>query len=411
MNIASIATTRSTSPGLMQALLHRRKTIQLLGALGLSSVALPVAARTAMANSTHQEAAEASPVPGPRDDGTMLWKVTVGGMDMDNAIDFHAFFPKQITINAGDGILFAFAPMGRPQFHTVTFTSGEALPPLFVPNLVEGTPVMTDAGAPQLLINPDVAWPNDRTDYDGTGFLNSGLDVLRAPDAGPFIVNFTTPGTYEYVCVVHAVVMQGTVVVQEAGAELPHDQAAYDEMAAAEMDAYRGQGIEAVAELEAMAATPAADGPTTWDVAVGAGGLTSARVMSFIPRVLTIKAGDTVRWTNRSDGEPHTVTFLGGAEPPQDVLVEPQESGQPKIMQNMETFLPSGGADYDGTAYTNSGFNGLPPEINEMFGLVGQTYELTFPVAGEYPYYCILHSSGPEAEGPMEMNGTIIVEA
>jgi plastocyanin len=133
--------------------------------------------------------------------------------------------------------------------------------------------------------------------------------------------------------------------------------------------------------------------------------------MSFIPEVVTIKAGDTVRWTNRSDGEPHTVTFLGDSEPPQDVLIEPQDSGQPKVLQNMLTFLPSGGPEFDSTQYINSGFNGLPPEVNEMFGLVGQTYELTFTEPGEYPYYCILHSSGPEAEGPMEMNGRVIVEA
>lgn len=400
-----------TSPDLLHTLLSRRKTVQVLGALGLSAAILPAAGRSVLASGAHQASPTASPVPGPREDGTMLWQVRVGGMDMDNAIDFHAFFPKEITINAGDGILFAFAPMGRPQFHTVTFTSGEDLPPLFVPDMVDGTPVATEAGAPQLQINPDVAWPNGRTEYDGTGFVNSGLDVLRAPDAEPFIVDFTTPGTFTYVCIIHGVVMEGTVIVQEAGAELPHDQAAYDAMATEEMETYRGQGVEAVAELEAMSATPSADGPTTWDVAVGAGGLTSARVMSFIPRELTITVGDTVRWTNRSDGEPHTVTFLGGTEPPQDVLIEPQDSGQPKILQNMETFLPSGGAEFDGTQYTNSGFNGLPPEINELFGLVGQTYELTFTEAGEFPYYCILHSSGPEAEGPMEMNGRIIVEA
>lgn len=411
MNNVLHPSTDTTSSDLLHAILSRRKTVQLLGALGLASAALPAASRSLLASGAHQASATASPAPGPREDGSTLWKVQVGGMDMDNAIDFHAFFPMEITINAGDGILFEFAPMGRPQFHTVTFTSGEALPPLFVPELVDGTPVVTESGAPQLQINPEVAWPNGRLEYDGTGFVNSGLDVLRAPDAGPFVLDFTTPGTYEYACVVHSVVMQGTVIVQEAGSELPYDQAAYDTMAAEEIEAYRGQGIEAVAALEAMAATPSADGPTTWDVAVGAGGLTSARVMRFIPQELTIKVGDTVRWTNRSDGEPHTVTFLGGAEPPQDVLVEPQDSGQPKVLQNMETFLPSGGTEYDGTQYTNSGFNGLPPEINEMFGLVGQTYELTFTEAGEFPYYCILHSSGPEAEGPMEMNGRIIVEA
>jgi plastocyanin len=164
MNTRHPSFARTPSTDLMQALLTRRKAAQLLGALGLSSVALPAAGRAALASQEHHASPSASPAPGPRDDGTMLWKVQVGGMDMDNAIDFHAFLPKEITINAGDGVLFEFAPMGRPQFHTVTFTSGEDLPPLFVPDMADGTPVVTDAGAPQLAINPDVAWPNDRQD-------------------------------------------------------------------------------------------------------------------------------------------------------------------------------------------------------------------------------------------------------
>ncbi|HLU34479.1 MAG TPA: plastocyanin/azurin family copper-binding protein [Thermomicrobiales bacterium] len=402
------ATFRTTD--LLDNLLTRRKALKLLGAAGIATASLPQT--IALAHQGEHEGASpaASQAPGPREDGSMLWSVQVGGMDMDNAIDFHAFFPREITINAGDGILFNFAPMGRPQFHTVTFTSGEELPPLFVPDMADGTPVVSDEGAVQLQINLAVAWPDGRTEYDGTGMTNSGLDVLRTEDQGPYILNFTEPGTYEYACVVHAVVMKGTVVVQEAGAEYPNDQAGYDAMGQEEMAGYTEEALDQVAELEGMVATPSAQGPTTWDVVAGAGGLTSARVMSFIPRELTVKAGDTVRWTVRSDGEPHTVTFLGGEEPPEDVLIEPQSSGSPKILQNNVTFLPSGGPEHDGTAYANSGFMALPPEINEMFGLVGETFELTFTEPGEYPYYCILHSSGPESEGPMEMNGRIIVE-
>ena len=44
--------------------------------------------------------------------------------------------------------------------------------------------------------------------------------------------------------------------------------------------------------------------------------------------------GDTVRWTDRSIGEPHTVTFLGGTEPVEDVILEPQPDGTPKLCQN-----------------------------------------------------------------------------
>ncbi len=45
-------------------------------------------------------------------------------MDMETGIDLHAFFPGDITVNAGDSIFFEFTPMGVPGFHTVTFAPG-----------------------------------------------------------------------------------------------------------------------------------------------------------------------------------------------------------------------------------------------------------------------------------------------
>ncbi len=95
------------------------------------------------------------------------------------------------------------------------------------------------------------------------------------------------------------------------------------------------------------------------------------------------------------------MTFLGaGVEPPEDILLEPQPDGPPTFVQNPLTFLPQGGAVYGGEGYRNSGFMGEAP-------FPGTTsYELTFDTAGEYPYYCILHGSGPGGEG---MAGTISV--
>lgn len=354
---------------------------------------------------------QASPMPGPRDDGTNLWKVVVGGMDMEAGIDTHAFFPGEITINAGDAINFAFAPFGMPGFHTVTFTSGEVLPQLQIPQMVDGSPVPDDAGRPRLILNEIVAWPDGRTEYDGTGYINSGLDVFRTEDLGPYVLTFTTPGTYEYVCLVHFVVMKATVIVQEAGSELPYDQVAYDQMAMEQFNALVDEGSAATAEAEARAGSVAnADGSTTWDVIMGPGGLNQGRSMLFVPREVVIKVGDTVRWTSESPGEPHTVTFLGQAEQPEDLIIEPQDSGRPLFVQNMDTFLPTteSPAEFDGVHFLNSGFTGLPPEVNDVFGLVGPVWEVTFTAPGDFPYYCVLHSGGPEAE--QAMNGRVMVE-
>jgi plastocyanin len=388
--------------------ISRRRAMQMLGALGLAGIAGPaLAAGSARAQDTGTPAPAATPVLGPQADGTNIWKVQVGGMDMENGIDIHGFFPGEITVNAGDSVYWAFAPMGVPGFHTVTFTSGGELPGIFAPDIVDGTPVASPEGPPRLQVNPVVAFPDGRTDYDGTGLANSGLDVLRTPEQPPFTLKFTAPGTYDYVCAVHSIVMKGKVTVQEAGASLPTDVAGYEAMAQEQLAAVIEVGTTAIAD--AAAAPAMTEDGAAWDVSAGIGGMTQARVMRFAPREVTIKVGDTVRWTDRSTGEPHTVTFLGGTEPPEDVLIEPQPAGPPKLIQNYQSFLPAGEADFDGTGYHNSGFLGLPPEIGSMFGLLGDSYELTFTAAGEYPYYCILHSGGPDDE--QGMTGKVIVEA
>jgi plastocyanin len=403
----------------------RREALRLLGALGLTTAGLgaiglgAVSTRSTSAGSVASggvhaghgslyaallrqdagtPAAVATPTLGEQPDGTHLWRVRVAGMDEENLIDTQAFFPKEITINAGDAIYFEFPT--PPGFHTVTFLSGGEVPPLIIPDESAGTP---PAGPPTLMINPEAAFPSGQDTYDGTGFVNSGLDVIRLPGDPPFMLTFTTPGTYEYQCIPHGVVMKATVVVQEAGSEFPEDQAAIDARGEEERAALLQEGMAEIAEYAEATATARDDGSTLWEVAAGAGE-GQARVMQFLPNALEIKAGDTVRWVNHSKTEPHTVTFLGeGVEQPEDIAVEPQPSGPPKIIQNPLTLFPQGGQVFNGEGYVNSGFLG---ELNGEPLPGGPAYELTFDTAGEFPYYCILHASGPEGPG---MAGTITV--
>jgi plastocyanin len=406
----------------------RREALRLLGALGLTTTGIgafglaAVSTKSTSAGSVArggvhaghgslyaallgQDAgtpvAVAPPTPGEQPDGTYLWRVLVAGTDEENLIDTQAFFPKEITINAGDAIYFEFP--NPPGFHTVTFLSGDEVPPLFVPD-EEGAPAASPpAGPPTLVLNPQVAFPSGQDTYDGTGFLNSGLDVVRLPGDPPFVLTFTTPGTYEYQCIPHGVVMKATVVVQEADASHPEDQAAVDARAEQERAALIEEGMAEIAEYAEATATARDDGSTLWEVAAGVGE-GQARVLRFLPDALEIKAGDTVRWVNHSKTEPHTVTFLGaGVEQPEDIAVEPQPDGPPKIIQNPMTLFPQGGDVYNGEGYVNSGFLG---EINGEPLPGGTAYELTFDTAGEFPYYCILHASGPEGPG---MAGTITV--
>ncbi len=380
----------------------------MLAAIGAAPALTTLASDVAAQDAATPAAPVATPVPGPQADGTNLWQVIVGGMDMENAIDLQAFFPSELTINAGDSVHFAFMPMGMPGFHTVTFTSGGEAPALFVPDIVEGTPVPSPEGPPRLILNPEMVWPDGRTSYDGTGTVNSGVDVFRM-EVGPYVLSFTAPGTYEYMCVPHGAVMKGTIVVQEAGAALPLDQAGVDEQVAAERAALIEEGMAAIAAAGSGTSTQNSSGGTTWDVLAGTGGLSQVRIMGFLPRELTIKVGDTVSWTNDSPGEPHTITFLGGEPQHEDLIVEPQADGPPKLIQSYKTVLPSGDAEFDGTGFHNSGITGLPPEFGAMLGLPEGPYQLTFPAAGEFPYYCILHAGGPDDEA--RMTGKVIVVA
>jgi plastocyanin len=238
-----------------------------------------------------------------------------------------------------------------------------------------------------MVYNPAFLFPTPSLVVDGVTPVNTGVDILWDP-ATPTIVTFSTPGTYDYLCVVHQAVMKGTVIVQEAGAELPMDQAGYDALAQEQIATLIEEGLAATAEYAEPVSEQQADGTTLWTAAAGAGE-GQARVMDFLPNELEIKVGDSVKWIIQSPGEPHTVTFVGsGATPPEDVTPGAFADGSPKFAINPQTLLPQGGTSFDGTGYLNSGYLGLPGMPSE--------FTATFTAAGEYIYYCVLHG---DAEG------------
>lgn len=372
--------------------LSRRGMLRLLGVTGAASVALTRAggmrAFAQGATPAGTPALPPPPTPGPRPDGTNLWHVKVGAMNMDAGLDFQSFLPKEITVNEGDAIWYEFIPMGG--FHTVTFLSGQPAPPLIMPEMPAAatsgaaTPAAA-AGPPTLVFNPQVAFPAGGTTYDGTGLLNSGLDVLMQPGTY-FVVTFSKAGAYDYQCIPHGAVMHAKVTVQAKGATLPYKQADYDAMANDQLGALSAAGKDETAKYANATSTPMPDGTTLWDGTVGAGGTSMARVQRLLPDNLEIKVGDTVRWTSQVIGEPHTVTFVSGGKPPDAEVVEPQPSGPPKIILPNDVALPAGGPVYAGQGFFNSGLLGLG------FSNFSQ-YQLTFVAPGDYVYFCLLHGS------------------
>jgi plastocyanin len=283
-----------------------------------------------------------TPVPGVQAEGTNLWRVQVGGMDTNAGIDFQGFFPGEITINAGDTIWFDGGQM--PGFHAVTFLGSQTLPDLLIPDPDAGTPVV-DA-PPTLMVNPVLAYPSGGTTFDGTSTVNSGLDVLRA-DVGPFVVRLTKPGSFDYFCVPHQAVMRAKVTVQEAGSELPYQQADYDALAAEQTAQLVEEGKAEIAKY-AMANEGEPGSGVDWVFAAGAGE-DQARIKKFLPEIVTIKKGQTIRWINRSLGEPHTVTYLSGEDAHGgDFNIVTVENGPPMLIANPEVFFQVGGNVYSG---------------------------------------------------------------
>lgn len=118
-------------------------------------------------------------------------------------------------------------------------------------------------------------------------------------------------------------------------------------------------------------------GPLNWVVQAGGSDQNEAlQALQFYPATITIDAGDSITWQYPA-GEPHTVTFLG----PKSAPPPPNDPSVP---------APAGGTSYDGSTYTSSGFM-----------LLGKSYTLTFPKAGTYTYYCLIHG---------EMVGKVVVQ-
>jgi plastocyanin len=353
-------------------------------AIGRSAIASNGSAgRRAIArhqDSTPMAMEMATPTLGAQPDGTNLWRVRVGSMDMERGIEYQAFLPGEITINAGDSIWF---DTSMPGFHTVTFPVGGEVPALFLP---DETATPEPGKTANMLFNPAMIFPSPTFAVDPATYVNSGVTAFADPTV-PIIFSFPTAGTYDYLCLPHQAVMLGKVIVQDAGAALPLDQAAVD---AAGDEQLAALVVAADADIAAHTAPATsvdnADGTKTWTAVAGSGGLSQVRVMQFWPRELEIAVGDTVKWVNESPGEPHTVTFVGpDAAQPEDVLFVESEAGPPKIYQNNDTFLPQGGNTFSGTGYVNSGWIGIPP-----LGLPME-WSCTFDAPGEYTYYCILH--------------------
>jgi len=305
-----------------------------------------------------------------------------------------AFLPSAITINAGDSISFSSAT-----FHTVTFAPKPA--PLFVPDPAKGTyGSVADAagdpfyfaGLPKLIYNPAALAPYGPKTISGKTAASSG--VLSPPGNKPVSATYTfpAPGVYHLFCQVHPG-MKATVVVKQAGGPVPKTPTQVTAQALTDVAAGWAK-----AKAEVAATKPPAN-----TVVMGIG-VTSA-MLAYFPRVLTVKAGTTVTFVNRSPSEVHNVVFGGkkyfaAISKKTDLL--PQG---PKSPNQVAPFLPFGSdpkgqITYDGTNHGN-GFFVTPLTAGNQAVPLPHASKVTFTKPGRYSYFCWIH--GPD------MSGTIVV--
>jgi plastocyanin len=128
------------------------------------------------------------------------------------------------------------------------------------------------------------------------------------------------------------------------------------------------------AALMAGAAISPASG-TEWTAQAGAQTLDLGnQALAFLPNEFWIHAGDSIRWTFRTD-EFHTATFL--------------QSGQTRPTLNSPTtgtFVGCPGTTPDGSNFDGSAC------VTSPTATTGQTYTVNFPSAGNFKLTCLVHT-------------------
>lgn len=279
----------------------------------------------------------------------------------DPTIAVEMYLPQEITVTEGTTISWTIA---GPEPHSVTFLPpGQKMPS---PESPEG----------EALFAPT---PSANGAYDGKSLVNSGLVPLGPQAAPPFKLRFDNAGKFTYQCVIHPQ-MVGTVTVVPKG-DKADTQVEVQRRGDAEAQQWIAEGEAAKKQLVSAAPKTErnANGSTTWTVEMGTQS-PHTDILAFAPVPASIKPGDTVLFVNNSVA-PHTATFAGGQQLPQDPTSP--EVATPRPGPSPQTLRATG--------LYNTGL--LPPNAPPGSGppLAARSFRFVVPTAGTYSYVCILH--------------------
>jgi plastocyanin len=299
------------------------------------------------------------------------WEVRTAEPAEGGQYGFNAFFPNPLTIHAGDSVRWILEGG-----HTITFLgarANQAPPPQFVP----GGPFPDGrvAGPGFFPIGPEGP-------YDGVDVRSSGR--LGTRDEETYVLTFTTPGIYPYVCLTHPG-MNGTITAVAGNDDLAETPAHAQARGQAEREALLAN-IRAGVEAVRLASAPAATGTRAHAVAAGVTNGSGGSALQFVPAELSVRRGDLVAWLVPDPPEPHTVTFTSGAPASDFVEVVQQPGGAPLFAQRPEVFRPVGGTTYTGQGYLSSG-----QLLGGARGPIAFVAQIDAP-AGTYEYQCLIHT-------------------
>ncbi len=279
------------------------------------------------------------------------------------------FAPGEVTIRTGDTIVFEIA---SDEPHSVTFGEGPAgVPPPFWESSFgnEESPEPVTLGP---------------TNYDGEEFLHSGI-IFKTSTVE---ITFDAEGAFPFVCVIHPG-MAGEITVDDSEARTTQAEAdaAADETRVSILAEVAGIKAATAARHTSVANADGTIRHHMFAAALGevgpqpGGGSGYMEIYDFTPKVLNIKAGDTVHWQFPS---PHTVTFVATGQDASTLdpfgtpAAKPSDTYTPGVLFNSSVLALGPGAPAD--------------------------FELKFATAGTYNYVCLLHQF-------LGQTGTITVAA
>ena len=316
--------------------------------------------------------------------GQQNWNATVGGQSADMSKQAVAFLPDELWIHAGDSITWTF---NSGDIHTVTFLTVGQVYPFDQSN---GCPPITPSGS----------------SVDGSSCVSSADLTLGQT----YQVIFPKAGNYEIVCLVHGQ-MFGVIHVLDLMQPLPYEQAFYDEqaqeqlkglLADADHHQHHTEHQHSIADMFA-ARVGSHTKPVTagiGEIAATAGGQQSFSLVRFINGTVTIRAGDTVEWSNLDPEIGHTITF---GTVPEDQF---DPSCSPDCVVSTD---PDGAVHATITNTEQNVHSGLIAALLEDEPSVPQgpvapptRFRITFTTPGTYPYVCAFHDN-------LGMTGTVIV--